>query len=127
MKRGRIQFKSVWLVGILLFSTHASSQDASDWFLRLESNVAMSVGNYQYETRLIVEDELTLSFPNQSRYNNPLLNLNVIFGKRISRFGIGVGVGTSILEMAHPFFADETYKRIYYPVELNVDFDFVTV
>ncbi|MCA1762714.1 MAG: hypothetical protein LC664_06960 [Flavobacteriales bacterium] len=116
--------KILGFLGFLWFSSNANCQ-YSDFFLKAESNVAVSVGNYQYESRTIVDGELSLTLPNQSRYNNPLLNLNVIFGKRISRFGIGVGVGTSILEMAHPFFADETYKRIYYPVELNVDFDFV--
>lgn len=120
-----ISVKSTLMVPILMAcSLNAYCQD-SGLFLKLESNVAVSVGNYQYERRTIVDGELSLSLPNQSRYNDPLLNLNVIFGKRISNFGIGVGLGTSILNRAHPFFTDETYTRVYYPVELNVDFDFV--
>jgi hypothetical protein len=118
-----VKINDLALIIFGLCSIHVQCQD-NDVTFKIETRIGFNIGEIQNERFLIVEDELSLEVETQSRYISPVYEFNALIEKQIRSFNVGASFGLGISQNIDPFFRDESYLRVYFPVEGRVGYSF---
>jgi len=92
--------------------------------LSVEGSVGYTLGTTTNKA-LQINHELSILVPNQDVYANPVIDLNLNITREILGLDLGIGAGVGMtLNDQNPVFSDELYNRVYFPLFLQMGYDF---